>query len=480
MLTNCDRKGTSARRGLILLQMALALTAVGTSAEQVSTGPALPQALVDQIDDLAGEILDDTGVPSASIAVVYDGALAWAKAYGLARIEPPMPATTSMRYAIGSISKQFTATAVAMLAEDDELSLDDTVDRFFPNVTRAGDITLRQLLSHTSGIRDYWPQDYVPPMMLEPITTEQLLERFATQPLDFEPGTQYQYSNTGYVLAGAIVEKVSGRSLTEFLEKRVFEPLGMKSVLDIDQVSLGEGNPQGYQRFALGPARAAPKEGRGWLFAAGPFAMTAGDLGRWNVALLGGEVPGRGVVRELTREIVLENGAGTGYALGLGINLQGRRRILRHGGEVSGFTATNLVYPEERLAVSVLCNQDAAEAHQTLAEKIAELLLAHRAGAGATGIERIEAVFEGLRRGKIDRSLLTANAEHYFSETALADIESSLRRIGRVKNIQQTFEGPRGGFMTRIYRLETRKRTLQVVTRTTADGKFEQYTVAVD
>src|SRR5205085_5674506 len=115
-----------------------------------------------------------------------------------------------MRYAIGSISKQFTATAVLMLAEEHKLSLDDPVSRFLPELTRSSEVRVRQLLSHTSGYQDYWPQDYVPPFMRQDVTAEQILDRWGKRPVDSDPGTQYQYSNTGYVIAGLIVEKASG------------------------------------------------------------------------------------------------------------------------------------------------------------------------------------------------------------------------------------------------------------------------------
>lgn len=125
-----------------------------------------------RIDDLVTRALRSTGVPSASIAIVQNAQLAYAQAYGSARIDPPTPARPGMRYSIGSVSKQFTAAAVLLLAEQGKLSLDDPVARFLPGLTRAHDVTIRQLLSHTSGYRDYWPQDYVPPFMLEPTTAE--------------------------------------------------------------------------------------------------------------------------------------------------------------------------------------------------------------------------------------------------------------------------------------------------------------------
>jgi len=114
-----------------------------------------------------------------------------------------------MRYSIGSISKQFTATAMLLLQEENKLSLDDKVAKFIPDLTRANEVTIRQLLSHTSGYQDYWPQDYVPPFMLQAITANRILDLWAHKPLDFDPGTKWQYSNTNFVIAGMIVEKVS-------------------------------------------------------------------------------------------------------------------------------------------------------------------------------------------------------------------------------------------------------------------------------
>src|SRR5205814_1232242 len=137
---------------------------------------------------------------------------------------------------------------------------------------RANEITIRQLLSHTSGYQDYWPQDYVMPGMLKPVTSQKIMDGWAKIPLDFDPGTKWQYSNTNYVIAGVIVEKVAKMPLLQFLQERIFTPLGMKSVANTDEKRLGDTDPTGYYSFALGPLHPAPKEGPGWLFAAGELA----------------------------------------------------------------------------------------------------------------------------------------------------------------------------------------------------------------
>jgi D-alanyl-D-alanine carboxypeptidase len=252
----------------------VALVALSPIAQPLFAQEGLPADLRSAVDKAVVEALEKSGAPSASIAVVKDGGIAYEHAYGVARLEPKTPATAQMRYSIGSISKQFTAAAVLMLAEEGRLSVDDKVIRWLPELTRANEITIRQILSMTSGYQDFWPQDYVMPMMLEPITAQGILDRWARKPLDFEPGTRWQYSNTNYVIAGLIVEKASGMPLFDLLQKRVFAPLHMTTVTDTDQAPLGPTEPARYMRYALGPLRPAPKEGKGWMYAAGELAMT--------------------------------------------------------------------------------------------------------------------------------------------------------------------------------------------------------------
>jgi CubicO group peptidase (beta-lactamase class C family) len=450
----------------------LVFPAVASSQDQLSTD------LRNKIDKVATAALSKTGVPSASVAVVKNGQIAYVKAYGDARVDPRMAAAPEMRYSIGSISKQFTATAILLLQEDGKLSLDDTVDKFVPGLTRANEVTIRQLLSHTSGYQDYWPQDYVMPFMLQPVTASKILDLWARKPLDFDPGTKWQYSNTNYVVAGVIVEKASGMPLLEFLRKRIFVPLQMTSVANIDQEKLGETDPTGYIRYALGPLHPAPKEGKGWLFAAGELAMPVADLARWDISIMDQKLMKPSSYREFEREVLLNNGLGTHYGLGIDVGSQAGHRALSHGGEVSGFTAENIVFPDERVAVAVLTNQDAAETAGKIAQAIAPLLLAQDDPTAARKLEESRKIFEGLQHGKIDRSLFTDNAISYFSEQALKDFASSLGPLGKPQEFNQVFHALRGGMTLRIYRVEFAGKTLRAWTYEMPDGKLEQYQVA--
>ncbi len=444
----------------------------------VFTQTQLPADVTEKIDKVVTDTLTRTGVPSASIAIVKDGQIAYVKAYGDAKLEPKTPATSQMRYSIGSISKQFTAASILLLQEQGKLSLDDKVAKYIPELTRANEVTIRQLLSHTSGYQDYWPQDYVMPMMLQPVTAQKIMDMWAKKPLDFEPGTKWQYSNTNYVIAGAIIEKVSRMPLMKFLQEKIFTPLGMSSVMSIDQDRLGDTEPTGYMRYGLGPLRPAPKEGKGWLFAAGELAMPAQDLARWDISIMDQKLLKPASYRDLGADVSLKSGLATNYGLGVSVNSQAGHRALSHGGEVSGFTAQNIVFPDDRAAVVVLVNQDAANTAGPIAGGIVPLLFATTDPATPAKLEQAKKIFADLQRGKIDRSLFTSNANAYFSEQALQDFASGLGPLGTPQSFTQASQGLRGGMTLRVYIVRFPQRTLRAWTYEMPDGKLEQYQIA--
>ena len=466
---------------------ALAFSLLTAAAEQPPSSPALTAAAQQdllapdaqlKIDKAASDTLAETGAPGASIAVVKDGKLTYVHAYGVADVGSRKAATTAMHYSIGSISKQFTAAAVLLLAKDGKLSLDDKVGRWLPDITRAGDVTVRQLLSMTAGYQDYWPQDYVMPSLMQPTSAQGILDGWARKPLDFQPGTKWQYSNTNYVIAGLIVERTAGTPLVDFLHRRIFEPLEMRSVVNTDFAALPAGEPTRYQRFGLGPVRLAPKEGKGWMFAAGELAMTATDLAKWDISVINQTVLKPTSHREMQKNVQLSNGVASRYGLGVGVNIVNGRRVISHGGGVSGFTAQNSVYPDERAAIIVLTNLDATNAAEKMVTKIADVLFTP--AGSQDSLTEARDIFAGLQHGKIDRSRFTSNANAYFSDQALKDFAASLAPLGKPSDFSQVAEELRGGMTLHRYSARFPKKTLTVKTYITPDGKFEQYIVAAD
>jgi len=431
-----------------------------------------------QVDSAVLTVLRSTGAPGASIAVVRGAQIVYERAYGNGR--DSTPATPAMRYAIGSVSKQFTATAVLLLAEEGKLSLSDHVSKWFPRLTRANEVTLSQLLSMTSGYQDYWPQDYVFPDMQRPATAQTIMQRWAQKPLDFDPGTKWQYSNTNYVIAAAIVERVAGMPFFDFLRQRVFTRLNMTSVADFDAGPLQPQDAAPYLRNALGPLRGAPKEGRGWLFGAGQLAMTSHDLALWNVSVIKQAVLRPSSYRQQQTEVVLRNGTGTGYGLGVGIGTPGGHRNIGHGGAVSGYTTANRIYPDDSAAIVVFTNiyPGAAGAAGQIAQRIADVIFARVDSSEAAATALARRIYDGLIRGTIDRALFTEGANAYFTQEVVADYAASLAPLGAPSEFASNGDFLRGGMTIRSYRIRAGSVVMDLTTMTLPDGKIDQYIVS--
>ena len=458
------------------LAFALSAATLQATAALAQTVNTIDPALRQRVDRIAGQVLEQTGVPSASVAVVKGGKLVYTQAYGKARLEPPIAATPEMRYSIGSISKQFTAAAILLLQEDGKLSIDDAVGKYVPGLTRGNEVTIRQTVSHTSGYQDYWPEDYVMTPMLKAESAQQILDTWGKKALDFEPGTQWQYSNTNFVIAGRIVEQVTGQPLMDLLTRRIFQPLGMKSVWNSDEAKLTQADATAYYRHALGPLRVAPKEGRGWMFAAGELAMTAHDLALWDESLIAQSILKPESYRLMFTEVKLKDGKGTQYGLGVDVRERDGHRSIEHSGEVSGFVSDNEVLVDDGVAVAVLTNQDAVGAASTIARLTAPVLIGTSAGTAAE--KQALAIFHDLQQGRIDRTLLAPNLSDYFTDEALADFRDSLGPLGEPISFHQSGDQLRGGMTYRAFQIAYPGKRLVLTTYTYPDGKLEQYLIA--
>jgi len=452
----------------------LALLAFPATAQPLTADQAA------RVDRLVTTTLADTGVPSVEIAIVRDGRLVLDKAYGKAN--EGLPARPDLPYQIASNSKQFTAMAILLLRDEGKLSLDDRVSKFIPGITEGDRITIRELLSHTSGLQDFWPQDYMFADMTVPTTPQHIVDKWAKKPLDFQPGTRWQYSNTGYVVAGMIVEKLSGQPLLAFLNQRIFGPLGMHP-LDQDETNT-PAFPAGYHRFALGPVRVATPPARGWLYAAGELSMTAADLAKWDIARMDRAlVPARDWVEQET-PVLRTDGRTNGYGLGVYNRYQRERHVIDHGGEAVGFLTQNTVYPDTKDAIIVFTNADFSGATDTLTSAIEKIVLDNPETALITESDRladVRAVYDALASGRLDRSKFTANLNYYFTPTTLGDYRSSLAPLGPPSSITIN-RAPRlrGGFVNRNYTIHYangKELTLVTYAEGGANGRWEQFMI---
>ena len=442
-----------------------------------ATAATLDADLAAQVDATVTEWLSSTDAPSVSIAIVRGGALVYAKAYGTARRNPSAAATSASGYAVDSVSKEFTAAAVLLLAEQHKLSLDDTLDRWLADVGPAGRVTLRQLLTQTSGIRDYWPQDFVTPEMTHPTTADAIIQEWAKRPLDFEPGSEWQYSNTNYVLAARVVERVSGEAFFDFLQRHVFGPLRMAHVVDLAPPTRGAfgaadvGEVVGYTRYGLSASQRAPTEGAGWLFGAASLQMRPTDLALWDVSVIDRSLLRAPSYDALLSPVTLANGVSQPYGLGLDIEqVRGRTRV-GHAGGGSGFLADNRIWPAERSAVIVFTNNDWASP-TVLSDRIAFLILKP-----SVAEARARTLFASLQNGLFERRLFTPVGNFYFSDAVLAELRDSLRPLGPARDMELERESSRGGMLTRRWKILCAHARLEITERGYRDGQLDEFLV---
>jgi hypothetical protein len=252
----------------------------------------------------------------------------------------------------------------------------------------------------------------------------------------------------------------------------------MTTAINLAEQTMGKQDAAGYTRFALGPLRPAPAEGRGWLFAAGELAMTAHDLALWDISLMEHTLLTPASINAMTTPARLHNGTPTNYALGVGVTEADGHPKWQHGGAVSGFVSLNTVWPDRKAAVVVFANEDGSTATTAIARQIAPLLLAEAEDPDAAGaLQQARRIFDGLLAGKIDRSLLTADADAFFTEQVLGDAAASLKAQGPLVSLQQTSVELRGGMTYRHFEVKFKEKSLHLSTLTMPDGKLEQYLI---
>jgi CubicO group peptidase (beta-lactamase class C family) len=316
-----------------------------------------------------------TNGPGAAVLVARNGKIVFEKGYGLADVEHHIPVTPETKFRIGSITKQFTAAAILKLQEQGKLSVEDKLSKYYPDYPRGGEVTLRHLLTHTSGIHSYTDKPGFMDAVTKPIRAGELVKSFENDPFDFDPGKKWQYCNSGFFLLGCIVEKVSGQSYEEFLRRTFFEPLGMKNTgvhhsdAALRQVALGyDGSSKRAVNWDMSHAGGA-----------GALYSTVGDLYRWNEAVFHGKVLTDASLTAAFKPVVTaenkRDNPDEGYGYGWGISkLRGTPEI-GHGGGLNGFTSYLLRLPEKNFTVAVMANGGPGVSPPALAHFAIELCL---------------------------------------------------------------------------------------------------------
>lgn len=287
---------------------------------------------------------------SGSVLVSKDGAVVFRKGYGLANAEHGVPNTPATKFRLGSITKQFTAMAILILQEQGKLRVDDPVGKYVDDAPGTWDgVTLHHLLTHTSGIHSYTSDLSYLTQMAQPETVKGMIARFKDRPLDFKPGEKFAYSNSGYYLLGAVIEKASGTTYEAFLKRAIFDPLDMKDTGYDHPRTVLPLRASGYDRTDAG-LRNAPYLDMMQPYAAGSLYSTVDDLARWDRALSEGKLISKDSYARMYTP------AKADYAYGWSVTTRAGRREIGHGGGINGFVTQILRYPEQKVCVVVLCN----------------------------------------------------------------------------------------------------------------------------
>jgi D-alanyl-D-alanine carboxypeptidase len=437
-------------------------------------GQTIDAAMREQIAQAVQRCLATDGTPSASVAIVADGHVAYAKAFGNAVMSPAVPASATTRYQLASLSKTYTAQAVLLLAAAGKLSLSDSVSRWFPNLTEASHITVLQLLNHTSGYPDHYPQSYPAGPRGSATSPDRIIAEWGHHPLLFSPGTQFHYSNLEYEIAGRIVEKVSGKPLFQFMQERIFEPFGMTSVMDLDKIPDGSNAlATGYVQVAVAPLQPAPYEGPGWSFGSGQIVTTAQDVARWDEAFLQHRtLPKREASEEVT-PAQLVGGKIYPAALGLFVGHEGDQTHYYHTGEGLGFEAINLIYPDAHMAFVVLTNTNATPTYLKIANELTYLLLPPTKSEAFA-----RKVFAGLQAGLPDRTVFSDDLNRYMTPANLTAYRTSLEPLGPVQSFTQVRSQMTDNLKAMDYDVIAGGHSLKLHLLFLPDGKLEDASIA--
>lgn len=454
-------------------------TAVAARADEA---PAPPKAFdAKAIDEYLAKEVPAKGYVGLSVALVRDGKVLLAKGYGKASLKTGAAVDEHTRFAAGSVTKQFTCACVLLLQEDGKLSVSDKVAKYYAGLTKADEITLLDLMNHTAGYPDYYPLDFVDRRMEKAIPLDDLLKEYAGGKLDFAPKTRWSYSNTGYILLGRVIEKVSGKPFAEFLSERILKPVGMTNTV-FEPKTDAPGLATGYTSFALGDPEPAAREADGWIHAAGGLYTTPSDLAKWDLALMTGKVLKTESLKQMTTPSLLADGRTRDYACGLAVPVRNGEQMFEHSGAVSGFLTFNGMIPRTRSAVILMTNGEHVDAG-SLNRTLVALLLKAEAG-DAPPVPKINGpapkdvaldLLHQLQAGEIKREALGEDYNHFLTPARVAGAKERLKALGEPEKIEVEGTSERGGMEVAVIRFTFKTTKAKGLLYRTPDGKIQEF-----
>ena len=437
----------------------------------------------DEVDKFVRAVMLERRVPGAAIAVVKNGKIVKKQGYGVASVEFNVPVTTATVFEIGSITKQMTAAAVLLLVEEGKINLDEKISVYLPNTPEAWkNVSVRNLLTHTSGIKSYTAIG-VGFELTKRMKRDEFIKALSSYPLDFETGSRYSYSNSGYNLLGFIIEAASGKSYWDFMQARIFQKLGMTQTFDRDPKYVIKNRATGYE------LENGVFTGRDYdltdVFAAGAVVSTVEDLVKWDAAWRSDTLLKKESKAEAWKPFVLTDGKSNPYGLGWNVADFRGHRLISHSGSTAGFNAQISRFVDDDLTVIVLTNLGDAGFAGTIARGIAKIYIpaiSIKAMKEQTGAEaKLTEMFANALRERIENKFnaefLTENLIRSLSTARAKANNQRIASFGAVKNF--TFVGAEdlGNLKIYRYKTETAKRLFLWRFTVNADGKLTEMTL---
>jgi CubicO group peptidase (beta-lactamase class C family) len=347
--------------GFLLLVLSVAGVAISTPPQR------LPPPVAKRIDGDVKTALRRFGVPGAAVMVIQNGRISFSEAFGLRDMARRLPVRSDTLFEIGSITKQFTAASILQLQEAGKLKLDDNVSNYLPDAPHAREVTIRELLAHTSGLHDYLDTPQADQLSSKPISYDELIARIAPLPLDFTPGSRWAYSNTGYQILGRIIEKVSGETYMGYVRRQILDPLHMRNTHTMTEEDRLPNLATGYLHVNA-KVEIAPPIHADWARAAGLLVSTMSDLSRWDAALRGGEIVSMASYTAMTTPFVTSQNGSADYGLGLFVDSLYDQPRIGHTGGTNGSTTADEYFPRQDVRIIAFTNlgDGAPEAGETL------------------------------------------------------------------------------------------------------------------
>ena len=432
-----------------------------------------------QIDSIVKRAVAEKSIVGLSVGVMRDGRVILAKGYGVRDRQTKDSVSTRTMFAVGSVTKQFTCSLLLMLADEHRLSLSDPVAKYYPNLTRAKDITLIDLGGHLSGYRDYYPLDFVDREMQKPQPADAIINEYATRSLDFEPRSRYSYSNTGFLILGGVIQQVSHEPYAKFLADRILTPLKLTRTA-FEPVS-GPDMAKGYTSFGLSEPIPVEPEAAGWAGAAGAIWSTPTDLLTWDLALIDYKLISQDSYRVLVTPQRLTDGRTSGYSCGESVNDRGSAVVLSHGGAVSGFVAQNTVIPATHSAVVLLSNTDFSPIGELNAELVRRVLPPNPDVPQVRGLGALEAAqqfLSALEKGTVDRTTLGDDFNQFLSPDKIAAGRKALNSMGALSNVKLENRRERGGMEVATVSFKVGSTAAIGLMYRTPDGKIQEFLIS--